>query len=187
MARGNLPAGQEKDATLHVIGRSPRLPMKDFHRMGLPNGNANSAGQIVSRMVRFGLVGLSGVGVNLGVFHLVRAVAAIFAAESSTTGFVFAESVGIVTSIATNFWLNDHWTWGDLRDQVGSSVWQRLFRFYAVAFVGAGVNLSVALIIRSSLAVQDTIAVLGGIAAAMAVNFTFNQIWTFRVSHRSAR
>lgn len=146
----------------------------------------------VKRLVKFGLVGVTGVFVNLAVFEMLYRMASI--------QFSVANALGIVVSIFTNFLLNDMWTWGDRvkgarrRDWVG-----RLTRYYVSASVAAGVQLlvasaAVALVFEdlvvdipavvpveaTSLDIGPTLAVLTGIVVGMGINFLASHLWAFR-------
>ena len=76
-------------------------------------------------LLRFGLVGLSGVGVNLGALALISAL-----------GFVstLASALAIELSIISNFLLNDRWTFAAQRS---GAAWSRALRFQLVSLVGA--------------------------------------------------
>ena len=65
-----------------------------------------------TRFVRFGLVGVSGIGVNMAV---TAAALATLPAFTHVDRFSVAIILGIAISIFTNFLLNDRWTWGDRR------------------------------------------------------------------------
>ncbi len=141
------------------------------------------------RLMRFGLVGLSGVVVNLVAFK-----AASWSLErglrDDDVRYAVASAVGILVSIFTNFLLNDGWTWRDRR-AAGSPAWiVRLGRFYLVASVGALVQWGVGHGARAVLgnlslplgldAERDTLSVLTGIAVGTVINFVLNNTWTYR-------
>ena len=78
-----------------------------------------------SLLIRFGLVGLSGVGVNLCAL-------AIFSALGLVS--TLASALAIELSVLSNFALNDRWTFSDRRH---GSWWVRALRFQLVSLVGA--------------------------------------------------
>jgi dolichol-phosphate mannosyltransferase len=143
------------------------------------------------RLVKFGLVGVTGVAVNLAVFEVLFRLGHL--------QFSLANAIGIVVSIFTNFLLNDMWTWGDRikgtrRDWVG-----RLTKYYVSASAAAGVQLLVASgaltfvfgdlpvvlpaafgMAERTIDVGPTLAVLTGIAFGMAINFVASHLWAFR-------
>jgi len=79
----------------------------------------------LSLLIRFGLVGLSGVGVNLCALAIFSALGLI-----ST----LASALAIELSILSNFVLNDRWTFSDRRS---GPWWARALRFQLVSLVGA--------------------------------------------------
>jgi putative flippase GtrA len=169
------PAGADAGVgtTAHVLG----LPFLTTARL--------------KRLIKFGLVGVTGVVVNLAVFEVLFRLAHL--------QFSLANAIGIVVSIFTNFLLNDTWTWGDRikgtrRDWVG-----RLTKYYVSASAAAGVQLLVASAAMTfvlddlpltlpegfgpplgGVDVGPTIAVLTGIAFGMAINFLASHLWAFR-------
>lgn len=157
----------------------------------------------VRRLVKFGVVGASGVVVNLAVFEV--AYRFVLSATAVGTRVTLANAAGLVISIFTNFVLNDKWTWGDrakgeLRHWLG-----RMFKYYVSASVAGGVQLVVTWLafkhVFGDLAlevpipegvsgvvptvggvydVSPTIAVLTGIACGMVLNFLAGHLWAFR-------
>lgn len=162
----------------------------------------------VKRLVKFGLVGVSGVFVNLAVFELLfRLVDLRFALAVTLLEpfkldpqFVIANVVGVIVSIFTNFLLNDMWTWGDRVKGTRRRDWfRRLTKYYVSALVAAGVQLlvasvAVALVFESlvvdipavvpveatTIDIAPTLAVLTGIIAGMGINFLASHLWAFR-------
>ncbi len=129
------------------------------------------------RLVRFGLVGGSGVGVNLAVLTLVRLA---LAPELEPWRGRWAMAAGIVVSIFSNFLLNDLWTWGD-RSKGGAGQWfARLGRFYLVSAAAALLQWGVGIGLAEQLGVQIHLAQILGIGVAMGINFAANHLWTFR-------
>lgn len=142
----------------------------------------------VYRLLKFGVVGGSGVVVNLVVFRVmlwllgdfVRMDAKIFAANLA----------GVVVSIFTNFLLNDRWTWGD-RIKGAGRWWHRLGKYYLTASIAGGVQLALTSLsyefvwqhldlrfLRHD--VSPDAALLSGIAAGMAINLAVSHLWTFK-------
>ena len=119
------------------------------------------------RLLRFCVVGASGVFVNLAVFELA------FMAWS----FVISNAVGIAVSIFTNFMLNDRWTWADREKK---PFWHRLTAFYLVSLSAALVQLGGSYACYEWLDIQRHVSLLVGIAAATGINFVSNNVWTFR-------
>ena len=80
-------------------------------------------------MGRYGLVGLSGVLVNLGLLWVLTRWLPVGNPNA-------ASAVAIEGSILWNFWLHDRWTFHD-RVEATVRVWSRVLRFHTVAAFGA--------------------------------------------------
>lgn len=142
------------------------------------------------RLVRFGSVGVLGVGVNLLVCNL-----ALFLLLpgflSGDPRFLVANALGFVISVFTNFLLNDSWTWGD-RHKGDRLQWSRRLGKYYLTASGAGLVqivvawLSLSLFWSSlswdllGLEIAPSLAVLTGIGSGMVLNFTMSHLWAFR-------
>lgn len=121
------------------------------------------------RLFRFTAVGLSGVGVNIGMLYLL--------AEHSTLPFYFCSLLAIETSIITNFILNDRWTWADKRE----GAWiGRLFKYnLSTAFTSIFLNLLILLFLKEWFGAPYLLANLIGIGVGMGANFILNHLWTY--------
>lgn len=159
----------------------------------------------LSRLVKFGLVGVSGVVVNLAVFEFFFRFVDMPGALAKMQ-FTLANALGILVSIFTNFLLNDAWTWGDRIKGNRRDWFGRLSKYYVSASVAAGVQLFVASATNTfvfeqlplelgadswlmpqwaaerlgTIDVGPTLAVLTGIAFGMAINFLASHLWAFR-------
>jgi len=144
------------------------------------------------RIIKFGVVGASGVFVNLAVFHFMLWLLAESAITDDVRVFC-ANAVGIVISIFTNFMLNDRWTWADRVKGGRRRDWvSRMIKYYISASGAAGVQLVVTSLSFSllfddildynlfGLDVGATFAVLTGIACGMFLNFAASHLWAFR-------
>jgi dolichol-phosphate mannosyltransferase len=124
----------------------------------------------LTTFVKFALVGLLGVGVNLGVLTALLAI--------GTNKFI-ASPIAIETSILTNFLLNNRWTFAErsYRDGLPS----RGLKFNVVSVVALALSystfvlLSLAFPLLSALVAQ-ALAVI----PATLINYFFNSYWTFR-------
>ncbi|MBN1334622.1 MAG: GtrA family protein [Deltaproteobacteria bacterium] len=141
------------------------------------------------RLVRFALVGTSGVAVNFAVLALLEALL------PSTWGFWrhrVAMGTAIGVSVLTNFLLHDAWTWADRGKDGSTAGWLgRIGRFYVVSLLAAGLQWVVAVLtyeqaIHRILALDRILGPLGpfvaqavGIVAGTVLNFTANHLWTF--------
>jgi dolichol-phosphate mannosyltransferase len=126
------------------------------------------------RVFKFGIVGLSGIVVNLGILFLL--------VEFFTVNKDLASPIAIEFSILNNFIWNDLWTFGSVENQKVSSRWHRLVAFNIVSVGGAVINYAIFLVLTSWFAVYYLIAQLIGILIAFVWNFLINRrvTWTRR-------
>jgi dolichol-phosphate mannosyltransferase len=148
---------------------------------------------LLGRFIKFGIVGGSGVVVNLGIYvALTRGLGW----ESNLGAMYLAYAFSVEVSIITNFLFNDIWTFADRRESVRWRI--RFLRFHVVSLVGMAVNWGVfaflnALIAAGQLRLLGEISMLGwqgnlddvvaaclGIIAAMLWNFFANLLWTWK-------
>jgi dolichol-phosphate mannosyltransferase len=118
------------------------------------------------RVFKFGIVGLTGIAVNLAVLNLL--LLAGIAGEISLV-------VAIAVAILNNFAWNDLWTFRDSAMRVETSVWQRIWLFYTVSAGGAIINYGVALLLTHLLAMNISLADLIGILLGFSWNFLINR------------
>ncbi len=131
-------------------------------------------GLIPITFLLFVLVGLSGVGVHLGVLASLKAF--------GLTHFTLAQSIATFTAMTTNFLLNNIITYRDQRLQ-GLSLLFGLMSFYIVCSIGALINISFAsLLVKHSfswLFAGATGAVVGAVW-----NYTMSSIFTWTRTNR---
>jgi dolichol-phosphate mannosyltransferase len=139
------------------------------------------------RFVKFGIVGSSGVVVNLCFVWLALQGLASFAVDcgdgciGSGTEQAIASAVGILVSVFTNFLLNDVWTWGDRQKGVGvGSFVFRVLRYYLASALAIAIQYGAAIALVQGWEANIYVGQLGGIALGTVVNFLINNIWTFR-------
>ncbi len=123
-----------------------------------------------SRFVRFGLVGCTGVFVNLAALAVLL--------EMSMLAPV-AMAVAIWIAMTWNFFLNREITF---RDRTTSNIGSEYFRFCMASLTGATLNWSVATLLWTTVpmfASSPTVAGLVGIVAGMFANFTLCRRFVF--------
>ena len=125
----------------------------------------------IGRMLRFGMVGLSGVGVNQGLLMLLHGG---FGAP-----LLLSSIIAIEVSILTNFLLNHAWTWRlPLREP---GLIRRAVQYHAAAVMAAFAGNVIILMSAVELfGVDYRIANLVGIAVGTVINFTAGEVWIFR-------
>lgn len=124
-----------------------------------------------SRLLKFCVVGGSGVVVNMGVLYLLT--------EYFRIPYYIASLIAIELSILSNFFLNHIWTW---KDRVGS-LWVKLLRYHVgVAGTAFLFNYILLIILTGWLGIYYLLSNLIGITAGTILNYLVNDRWTFKTS-----
>lgn len=87
-----------------------------------------------ARFFLFAAVGITGIGVHLGVLWL------LFAASGH---FLLSQAAATWAAMTSNFFLNNAVTYGDQRLR-GRGLWRGLLSFYAACGIGALINIAIA-------------------------------------------
>jgi dolichol-phosphate mannosyltransferase len=128
------------------------------------------------RVFKFGIVGISGIVVNLGILFIL--------VELFVLNKDLASPVAIEFSILNNFIWNDLWTFGSVGDQKVSSRWHRFVTFNIVSVGGAVINYGIFLMLTSWFAVYYLAAQLIGILIGFIWNFLLNRRITWQREHK---
>ena len=114
----------------------------------------------IGRFLRFGVVGFSGLFVDIVVFYLLRELIKVPLYPSTI--------LSIEAAIINNFLWNDAWTFADLakRQRGWSARLQRFFKFNLVCLVGAGLQIGLMSLILLIPAVHQLPAITGQFVAA---------------------
>jgi dolichol-phosphate mannosyltransferase len=124
------------------------------------------------RIVKFALVGLSGVGVNIGILYLLTEFAGLFYLASAV--------IAIEVSIISNFSLNDYFTFADKRAPGITGFLRQLGKFNLVSLFGLVINTAVLALFTEVFGVYYLVSQLFGIAAATSWNYMGNIWWTWK-------
>ena len=127
--------------------------------------------------IKFGVVGFSGVLVNLGFFTLLLAMG---------INKYIASPIAIELSIVSNFLLNNYWTFRHRKTKDRTRI--KGLKFNLVSILALGV--SYATFVALSLAFPGTAAQMHqliGIIPAMLINYLLNAYWTFGRVHNGKR
>ena len=135
---------------------------------------------LFGQFVRFGVVGLVGVVVDVGIFNLLRLT--VLAPELIHEGPVIAKIISTSIAIVTNWIGNRYWTFGSMRR---SHVLREGLEFALVSVGGMGIALLCLWVSHYLLgftsALADNLATnVVGLALGTAFRFTFYGIWVFR-------
>jgi dolichol-phosphate mannosyltransferase len=117
--------------------------------------------------IKFNVVGLSGVLVNEGIL-LVLAAQGVY--------YLYASAAAIEISIASNFFLNDFWTF---RDRRHGHIVTRLLKFNGLMLIGLAVNLAILFLGTEYFLINYALSNLVGIAGAFLVRYWLSVKFTW--------
>jgi dolichol-phosphate mannosyltransferase len=128
------------------------------------------------RFLRFGMVGLSGMFVDLAIFYLLR--------SSLYGGLTLSAVVSSEVAIFNNFIWNDAWTFGDLsrRQRGWSQKSKRFIKFNLVCLIGVVANVVLVNLLYSQWGMSEYVAKLIAIAIVTFWNFWINLKLSWRVT-----
>jgi len=132
----------------------------------------------IKRFIRFGLVGLTGVFVDMSVLYL------LYDANTLGWGLTRSKIIAAEVAIVNNFIWNDAWTFKDLasRQQGWSKRLKRLLKFNIVCSVGLVLNVVLLNLLFNILGVHYLLANLIAIATVTLWNFWINLKLSWRVT-----
>jgi dolichol-phosphate mannosyltransferase len=134
-------------------------------------------GSSIGRMIRFGIVGASGIVVNQGLLMLLHGTFGLPLLVSSL--------IAIETSILSNFTLNSRWTWKvDLGRSLRSWV-RKAVQYHAATVVSAFAgNVLILMGLVHLFGVDYRLANLVGITVGSGLNYLAGEFWFFRKTPR---
>jgi dolichol-phosphate mannosyltransferase len=119
------------------------------------------------QLVRFGIVGASGYGVNIATFTVMLHV---------RHDHRLAAFVAFLVAVTNNFIWNRHWTFAG----AGGRASRQAVRFLIVSGAAFGLNLGLLELILATTAAPEIAAQAIAVLAAMPVSFLANKLWSFR-------
>jgi putative flippase GtrA len=133
------------------------------------------SGVFVSRLIRFAIVGFSGVFVDLGGFYFLHTL----------LGLALTPSVILSTEVAiiNNFLWNDVWTFGDVSapQHLGSPRLQRFFNFNLICLFGLIWNILIVNFLVDKFRMNEHMAKLLAIVCVTFWNFGINFRWNWQL------
>ena len=123
------------------------------------------------KIVRFGLVGFSGIFVNMGLLYALTEIAGIY--------YLVSAAIAIELSIVNNFIWNDVWTFKSAGDLRFERKVQRFASFQAVSVGGLAINMVVLYLLADIAGVYYLVANLAGILIAFTWNYGVNRHYTW--------
>jgi len=123
-----------------------------------------------SRILKFAVVGISGVGVNMGLLYLLT--------ENLKIIYPISSIIAIEMSIISNFILNDLWTW---RDRIKKKLFYRFSQYHiSVGLTAILANWIILVLLTEIFNIYYLISNLIGISIGTLSNYIINDLWTFR-------
>jgi len=125
----------------------------------------------LEELIKFGIVGGSGVVVNMGLLFILTRFLSL--------RLEIASAIAIEVSILSNFFLNNLWTFRKRKTHV--PFWSRLLRYHLVTGLAGVVNYLVLLLLVKTFGMHDMLSNLIGIVIGTFINYSLNSLWTWRV------
>lgn len=137
--------------------------------------------RLFRQLVRYGLVGLCGLVVDLAVFNALRLT--VFSPDDVAAGPLLAKLVSSLVSIAVVWLGNRLWTFGETRRAPGQALREAL-EFFAVALGGMGIGILCLYVSHYVLGFTSPLADnvssnVVGLALGTAFRFTLYKLWVF--------
>ncbi|MBN2510972.1 MAG: glycosyltransferase family 2 protein [Spirochaetales bacterium] len=120
--------------------------------------------------IKFAIVGLSGVIVNVGLYYALTRFARINEA--------YAQPVAVEASIITNFMFNQAWTFR--RRNTANGTAGKFLQFHVIAGLAGVLNYGVFLFLLRYTGMFDLVANLCAIACGVIINYSLNSRWTWK-------
>lgn len=117
------------------------------------------------QLAKFGVVGLTGYAINLGVF-----------AALVGWGAHVAAAISFVVAAASNYWWNRHWTFAQEKSHIGVQG----ARFFVVSVAAFGVNQLWLVLFIDVLDWRKVLSQAIAIILVTPLNFLGNKLWSFR-------
>ncbi|MDZ7400914.1 MAG: GtrA family protein [candidate division KSB1 bacterium] len=127
----------------------------------------------VVRFAKFGIVGGSGIFVNMGGLWFFTEVVGLY--------YLISSVLAIALAMISNFIWNDLWTWRDRGEPGVRAYLTRMAKFILVSSIAAYIgNLGILWVLTHFFHVYYLISNLIGIAVGTILNYSVNNFWTFR-------
>lgn len=142
--------------------------------------------KLIAQFTRFGVVGLIGLVIDLGVFNLLRAT--VLSPENLHEGPVIAKIISTSLAIVANWIGNRYWTF---REHRGRQLWREFVEFLVVSLGGMAIGLACLWISHyllgfTSILADNISTNVIGLGLGTLFRFTFYRLWVF-APHRGDR
>ena len=123
---------------------------------------------LLSKLLKFGIVGCSGMIIDFGTTYLCKEILKINKFLSNGIGFILAAT--------SNYFLNRNWTFNSQTEDIGTQYVQ----FMIVSTIGLGINSLVLYLLNEKLKWNFYFSKLIAIATTTIWNFFANLLFTFK-------
>lgn len=123
--------------------------------------------ELISKFIRFGIVGFSGLFVDYGITWISK--------EKLKIQKYVANAMGFCTAATTNYFLNRYWTF----QSTNPEIMIEYTHFLIISLIGLGINTFILWLIVSKLKVNFYVAKFFAIAVVTIWNFFANLYFTF--------
>jgi putative flippase GtrA len=123
---------------------------------------------LLSKLLKFGIVGCSGMIIDFGTTYLCKEILKINKFLSNGIGFILAAT--------SNYFLNRNWTFNSQSEDIGTQYVQ----FMIVSAIGLGINSLVLYLLNEKLKWSFYFSKLIAIAITTIWNFFANLLFTFK-------
>jgi putative flippase GtrA len=123
---------------------------------------------LLSKLLKFGIVGCSGMIIDFGTTYLCKEILKINKFISNGIGFILAAT--------SNYFLNRNWTFNSQTEDIGTQYVQ----FMIVSAIGLGINSIVLYLLNEKLKWNFYFSKLIAIAITTIWNFFANLLFTFK-------
>ena len=125
--------------------------------------------KILKMFVKFGIVGVSGVVVNLAIYSTLVHFGVYYLA---------AATISFVGAVTNNFYWNFIWTFKGRAEH--KTVKRKYFDFFVISFINFLINLSCLRFLHGILEIHEVVAQIMAIGLASLFNFIGNYLITFK-------
>ncbi len=123
-------------------------------------------------MMKFGVVGISGIAVNMLTLWFLKQV--------THAPVLLAGGIAIEISILNNFAWNYQWTFMDRQAARREGCWRALLKYHLAVSLAALTNFFLLWLLHEYMHVHYLIANACGIAIGVLINYSFSNLWVFK-------
>ncbi len=124
---------------------------------------------MLKQFIKFSLVGLVNTAIHYGIFISLYEFLGVY--------HLFASGIGFCFAVTNSYVINKHWTFKSR----GADVRREFTRFLIVNLISFSINLGSMAILVELFSIHPPVAQLVTIGLTLAVNFSGNRFWTFKV------